>query len=66
MTTRPWETRALSPSGWAERKAWMWGWISAKCSDSSAFTTLLNRRFVPCPPAHPAELRLPPPCPPYR
>ena len=40
--TRPWETRARSPSGWCARNSRTWeSWISAKSSDSSAFTTLL-------------------------
>jgi hypothetical protein len=36
-------------------------WISANCSDSSAFTTLLVRKFISCSPAHWAERRLAPP-----
>ena len=36
-------------------------WISAKSSDSSALTTLLVRKFMPCSPAHWADRRLPPP-----
>ena len=62
MTTRPCETRAFWPSGWCARKARIWeSWISAKSSDSSAFTTLLVSRFIACSPAHCAERRLPPP-----
>src|SRR3954447_23912778 len=63
MTTRPWETRAALPAGFAARKARMWDrWISAKSTDSSvALTTLLVRKFISCSPAQRAELRLPPP-----
>ncbi len=40
----------------------MWdSWISAKPVDSSAFTTLLVRKFIPCSPAQRAERRLAPP-----
>ena len=35
--------------------------MSAKTFDSSALTTLLVRKFMPCSPAHCAERRLAPP-----
>ncbi len=40
----------------------MWdSWMSAKFSDSSAFTTLLASRFIEFSPAHWADRRLAPP-----
>lgn len=58
ITTRPCETPAVS--GAASRKARMWpAWISAKSVDSSALTTLLVRKFMPCAPANrPLEYEL--------
>src|SRR4051812_24833101 len=62
ITTRPWETRALSRSGWWARNVRMCeSWISAKFDASSALTTLLVRKFMPCSPAHWAERMLAPP-----
>ena len=64
MTTRPCETRAGSPRGGRRGTCAMWAsWISAKSVGpaSSALTTLLVRKFMPCSPAHCAERRLAPP-----